>query len=95
MSHTDNNVQRQKRRHRGPLIGMAVVVIFALVLLVWWLGYEAYEADGPQGAPAQIDGRTGETVDPPPLTPDEETPRPVQPDPDGRITPPGTDTTTP
>ncbi|WP_145109533.1 hypothetical protein [Cereibacter sediminicola] len=61
MSASDNNIDKQKRRHRGPLIGIAVVVIFALGYLVWWFGYEVAEGNPPQGADVQMDGRTGET----------------------------------
>lgn len=46
MSAPDTNVDRQKRRHAGPLVGMAVVVIFALALLFGlyvWLTAEAEE----------------------------------------------------
>jgi hypothetical protein len=66
MSAPQTNIEKQKRRHRGPLIGMVAVVAFALTLLVWWLGYEVSESDPPQGSETQIDGRTGEQVPPPP-----------------------------
>lgn len=59
MSNPEHSLNRQKRRHAGPLIGMAVVVIAALSGLVWWLTYEAAEAPAPAGAETQIDGRTG------------------------------------
>lgn len=47
MSAPKTNIERQTRWHRGPLIGMAVVVIFALTLLVIWLFYEAEGGDSP------------------------------------------------
>ncbi len=56
MSAPNTNIDKQKRRHRGPLIGMALVVIFALALTVFWLLDEAATADNPQGGNAQIDG---------------------------------------
>ncbi|ODM41187.1 hypothetical protein [Cereibacter johrii] len=60
MSASDNDIEKQKRRHRGPLIGIAVVVIFALGYMVWWFGHEVSEGTAPQGSDVQIDGRTGE-----------------------------------
>ena len=40
MSAPDTNVEKQKRFHKGPLIGMAAAVVFALTLLILWLTYE-------------------------------------------------------
>jgi len=61
MSHPEVNLQTQKRRHKGPLIGTAAALIFAAGLFVWWVTYEVAESDPPQGSEIQIDGRTGET----------------------------------
>lgn len=52
MSHTENNVDRQVKRHKGPLFGMIAVVAFAAVLLFWWLGSEVEEAPGEPETPA-------------------------------------------
>ena len=60
MSASETNVKKQAKRHRGPLIGMIAVLIFALGLFVWWLMYEAAEGTAPQGADATVDGRTGD-----------------------------------
>lgn len=59
MSAPNTNLEKQKRWHRGPLIGMIAVVIFALSALAYLM---LYTADG--GTPADngegsIDGRTG------------------------------------
>ena len=62
MSQPEDDLQSQKRRHKGPLIGMAAVLIFAAGLFVWWLTYEVAESDPPEGSDVQIDGRTGEPV---------------------------------
>jgi hypothetical protein len=62
MSNSEHSLDRQKRRHAGPLIGMALVVMVAIAGLVWWLGYEVAEAPAPEGAEAQVDGRTGDVV---------------------------------
>lgn len=59
MSHPQTNLETQKRRHKGPLIGMAAVLIFAGGLFVWWLTYEVAESEPPQGSDVQIDGRDG------------------------------------
>ena len=62
MSAPRTNIETQKRRHRGPLIGMAVVVIFALGLL-FWLMFRVSDAGAPVDSGAdQIDGRTGDAV---------------------------------
>ncbi|MCE6961664.1 hypothetical protein LAZ40_21770 [Cereibacter sphaeroides] len=63
MSASENNLEKQKRRHRGPLIGIIVVVVFALGLLLWWVTYEVAEGEAPRGSGAQVDGRTGEIED--------------------------------
>lgn len=63
MSHSENNMERQKRRHKGPLIGFAVLGILVVGLIIWWLAAEFGRSDGPEGAPVQIDSRTGERVE--------------------------------
>lgn len=51
MSHSDNHdLDRQAKRHKGPLIGISAGLIFASVLLFWWLGSEAADAPGPTDA---------------------------------------------
>ena len=59
MSAPKTDIEKQERRHKGPLIGIAIAVIFASVLLVallLWLGYLGNE---PGNAAPEIDGRTG------------------------------------
>ena len=64
MSAPKTNIEKQKKRHRGVLRGMAAMVIFAVVLLGGLLFFVAYYGNDPQGAETQIDGRTGvETTD--------------------------------
>lgn len=65
MSNTEPPLGTQTRRHAGPLIGMAVVVVLALGALAWWLLYEVDTASQPEGATEQVDGRTGEVEDVP------------------------------
>ncbi|MFD1914328.1 hypothetical protein [Halodurantibacterium flavum] len=69
MSAPDTNLNKQKRRHIVPLVGMGVIaVIFVFLILVYWPAEEAVESDGPQGAATQIDGRTGEPTTTEPFT---------------------------
>lgn len=62
MSAPRTNIETQKRRHRGPLIGMAVVVLFALALIAYWLLDEASEARNPIGTDRQTTGQ-GVTIE--------------------------------
>lgn len=62
MSAPQTNIEKQKRKHKGPLIGMAVGVLFALGMLVLLIGYVTDKGGVPQGADTQIDSRTGEEV---------------------------------
>ena len=63
MSAPDTRLSRQKKRHRGPLIGIAVVVTLVLILFVWMVGREVDEvtpageppAEAEAPAPAQPD----------------------------------------
>jgi hypothetical protein len=47
MSAPKTNIETQKRRHVGPLIGMALVVIFAVGIILWWQFEEAAQGDSP------------------------------------------------
>lgn len=62
MSAPQTNIEKQQRRHRGPLVGMVVAVIAVGIGFVWWLGYEAAESDPPASTQGQIDGRSGDPV---------------------------------
>ncbi|WP_417601438.1 hypothetical protein [Pararhodobacter oceanensis] len=53
MTPPDTNLQTQQRRHRGPLIGMAVVAIFAIGLTLYWLG-ESMVTPTEDGAETEI-----------------------------------------
>lgn len=41
MSAPQTNLEKQRRRHRGPLIGMALVAVFGVGLIAYWLFEEA------------------------------------------------------
>lgn len=47
MSASNTNIEKQKTRHRGPLFGMVVVVVWAGILLAGFLIWTAYQADNP------------------------------------------------
>jgi hypothetical protein len=38
MAPHDTNTRREARRHKVPLIGMAVLVVLVLVGFFWWVG---------------------------------------------------------
>jgi len=63
MSAPDTNVEKQKQNHAAPLIGLRVVVGFALVLLFGLLIWTSFNGNTPQTPAEQIDGRTGAVVD--------------------------------
>ena len=80
MSAPQTNVEKQRRRHYGPLIGISLAAVFGVVLIVFWLFEEAATSDPP--APPEAT----ETLPPAPttiVTPEENgnavTPVPVQP----------------
>lgn len=71
MSNPDPNIPprlgREGRRHIGPLIGMALVVIFALGMLFWWLTESAVQSTGPGEGP----GMSEEEMMAPPASPEQ------------------------
>lgn len=63
MSSPQTNLEKQKRRHIGPIVGISAALAFALVLFLGWSFWSAQEATPPEGADVQIDGRTGEPTE--------------------------------
>ena len=47
MSSPEPNIEVQTRRHIGPLVGMAVAVLFAGLLFLGWMLYEVDVPDEP------------------------------------------------
>ncbi len=47
MSASDTNIAKQKKRHVGPLVGIAAALGFAAVLFFGFLLWTAYLADNP------------------------------------------------
>lgn len=47
MSAPRTNLEKERRRHWGPLLGMAIVTIFAVGLMIYWLFEEVAQSDPP------------------------------------------------
>ncbi|WP_374391516.1 hypothetical protein [Tabrizicola sp.] len=47
MSAPQTDPERQLKRHRVPIIGMALVVLFALGVIIYWLFEEVSQSDPP------------------------------------------------
>ncbi|MGB3554981.1 MAG: hypothetical protein WBA25_10110 [Jannaschia sp.] len=53
MSAPDTNIEKQKKRHAGPLIGIGAGVVFAAILLFAFLSFQA----GPvEDGEAEVEG---------------------------------------
>lgn len=66
MSAPQTNIEKQKRWHRGPLIGMAIVAIFGVGMIFFWLMDEAASGDDPDTLPQSLEQ---EGLDAPPAEP--------------------------
>ncbi|WP_118132424.1 hypothetical protein [Oceanicella sp. SM1341] len=64
MSAPDTNLERQKKQHRWPLIGMALAVLVGVGLIVVWFFELSYKGNEP-GEPA---GVTAPQAEPPATT---------------------------
>lgn len=73
MSNPDPNLPpdlaRERRRHIGPLLGMALVVLFGVGMILWWLAEDTATAPGPGGDGSG--GMTREQALEPPASPNE------------------------
>lgn len=55
MSASNTNLEKQAKRHRGPLFGIAMVLLFAGVLFAGFMIWTAYQSDNPNAeSPAAI-----------------------------------------
>lgn len=66
MSSPQTNIEKQKRWHRGPLVGMAGVLVFVGLMFLWLTGtFGPDEPDAPvateQGGAPTADGFIPET----------------------------------
>jgi len=50
MSPSDTDPQREKRRHRVPLIIMGLAVVFGVGMILLWITEEADMAPGPEAS---------------------------------------------
>ena len=75
MSAPQTNIETQKRWHRGPIVGMIVVVLIVLGMLFWQMMSVADEGTPADNGEGQIDGRTG-APEPGSATPDGDVPIP-------------------
>ena len=62
MSAPQTNVEKQAKRHRLPLTGFVVVVVFALTLLLGLIIWVAMRGESPEGADVQQQTGIGTTT---------------------------------
>ncbi len=60
MSAPNTDVEKQEKRHKGPLIGMGAAVAWGVGLLIAVMVYVFVIGGDPEGAETQVDGRTGD-----------------------------------
>ncbi|WP_424966790.1 MULTISPECIES: hypothetical protein [unclassified Dinoroseobacter] len=63
MSAPNTNLETQRKRHIGPLVGIALAVGFAAFLFLAYLFFLADEGTPPVEPETQIDGRTGAVIE--------------------------------
>ncbi len=63
MSAPNTNIEKQERRHKPSLLGIALSVGIAAILLLAFIVYVFLNGQEPGTADTQIDGRTGEVVE--------------------------------
>ena len=66
MSAPQTNLDKQGRRHRGPLVGMAIVVVFAVGLMFIWLMDESSGGQTPDDTAATPEAAATPVVSNPP-----------------------------
>jgi hypothetical protein len=64
MSAPKTNLEKQKKRHFAPLIGMALVALFGVALIVFWQFEEAAQGLSPGDDVPTIPGTEREVVPP-------------------------------
>lgn len=55
MSSPDVNIEKQKKRHKGPLIGIVAVLVFAGIMALVWAGGDDLTEDDAQDGAAEIE----------------------------------------
>jgi hypothetical protein len=69
MSAPKTNIDKQKRRHFVPLLGMALVAIFGVILIVYWQFEESAQGLSPGDEVPTVPGTEREVVPPTPVEP--------------------------
>ncbi|PVA06835.1 hypothetical protein [Thalassorhabdomicrobium marinisediminis] len=64
MTAPKTNVEKQKRNHWGPLIGIAVVIVFASIMALIWAGGDPITEEDAQDGAGQIQESTDVNSDP-------------------------------
>ena len=55
MSASNTNVEVQKRRHKGPILGISIVLVWAAVLFGGFLVWTVYQPANPTAeSPAEV-----------------------------------------
>lgn len=57
MSAPQTNLDKQRKRHWAPLLGMALAVLFGVGVIFYWLGEEVATSDPPE--PVESESDTG------------------------------------
>lgn len=63
MSAPDTNIKTQQKRHKPALLGILFAVALVLGLLFAFVTFVVDQGGAPEGANAQIDGRTGAIIE--------------------------------
>lgn len=63
MSAPDANLDKQKKNHRGPLVGITIGLVFVAILLVLLIVFVFSSGTDREGDGLVVDGRTGDIVD--------------------------------
>ena len=64
MSAPQTNIEKQKRWHRVPLIGMALVALFGVAMIIFWLMDESANSNPPKTPDAQGQSAPVQPVNP-------------------------------
>lgn len=85
MSAPNTNLNKQAKRHKGPLLGMIAAVVLAVVLLVWFLSHTFSDTATTTSDPAQEQIQDGvlpaEGTSSMPLDPGSDSPQTIEPTP--------------
>lgn len=63
MSASNTNLEKQKERHKGPLVGMKLLLAVVGLGLLIFVAIQFMRGDAPEGAEMQVEGTTGAIVE--------------------------------